>query len=751
MRRLLLSVATVIMAGSLALIGACSEGVFTGKPDQNEAPEIWLSSGPVEGDTTGYQVHFYWSGWDPDGEIEYFEFVVVEGDPYGFSPADTAGLDKWTRTSVHDSTFRVPADGNPRPWEVNELYTRYDKTHTFFIRAVDLEGKRSEPADRSFTAWTLAPTALIDRPVGDVRTYSTVITFGWTATDPIDSPSNVQDPDSIRYLYTQILNKEGIYDPYFAIIPDLNENPEDYEHLWGPWIHYRAPGDSGRETILGDDEILEINRSYIFAVQAKDDAGAVTAIFSGTRNARKFGVSPATGPLLNVNEPFLGGFQFIGTNMNYVAKDLPPGVELNFRWSATADHYGGEIQSYRYGWDIQQLDDPSQWAVTASPYIKTAAPQTFYSGVHRFLVEVVDNGQRITYGKVEVTIVPFSMERNLLWIDDWGLGAPIANKMLPGEAELDTFWVNICSRAVEFYPTRDVYDVMSANATPPDIRRIGLYANIIWTFSPSTTTAWRKIVVFTPESQIGQSAQLTVNYIALFIAKGGHVLTEGRADRAGGLYDAFITAPLLPASFKFDMATYDGEDTSGVNSMPYRDYCASVVDKISGQFHIGDDLPQGILRSLSRDAMSYMYKETNDANPGAIARYPNFPDRLDLDPSVTCTTCYFRPPSGLFTYVEIYDPTYWLDFKLIPSSQGCFHPMYRMRTISTLSGLDMQAAALIITKYREKFEQDIAEGRPVDILPANSFHFGFPLWFFDRTKVNTIMDEIFREWEILDE
>lgn len=751
MRRLLLSATTILFAGTLALLGGCSEGVFTGTPETNRAPEIWLSSGPVEGDTTGYQVHFYWSGWDPDGEIDYFEFVVVEGDPIGFSPADTAGLDKWTRTTVHDSTFRVPADANPRPWEVNELYTRYDRTHTFFIRAVDLEGKRSPPADRSFTAWTLAPTVQIERPVGVTRTYSTVITFGWTASDPIDSPSNTQDPDSIRYLWSQVINKEGIYDPSFMFIEDMNENPEDYEHLWGPWIFYRAPGDSGRETIIGDDEILELNKSHVFVLQAKDDAGAVTAVFRRERNARQFGVSFKTGPLLTVSEPFLGSFQFLGPNMNYVTKDLPPGVELNFRWRATAEDYGGEIRSFRYGWDIQQLDDPSQWAVSASPFITTAAPQTFFSGVHRFLVEVVDNGQRITYGKVEITVVPFSMERNLLWVDDYKLGAPIPNKMEPGEAEHDTFWVNICRRAREFYADRDVYDVSSANATPPDIRRIGQYANIIWTYNPAITTAWRRIIVFTPESQVGQSATLTVNYIALFLAKGGHVLTCGRADRAGGLYDAFNTPPLLPASFKFDMAEYDGDDTSGVNSLPYRDYCVSVVDKVSGQFHIGEDLPSGILRSLSRDAMSYLIKETTDADPGAIARYPNFPARLNLDPEVTCPTCYFRPPSGLFTYVEAYDPQYWLDFKLIPSSLSCFHPMYRMRTMSTLSGLDFQTVALIITRYREKFERDIAEGRPVDVLPANSFHFGFPLWFFERNKINTIMNEIFIEWQILED
>ncbi len=57
----------------------CSEGVFTGSATENQRPQMWVSSGPVEGSLTGYQVHFYWSGWDPDGEISHFEICIVDG------------------------------------------------------------------------------------------------------------------------------------------------------------------------------------------------------------------------------------------------------------------------------------------------------------------------------------------------------------------------------------------------------------------------------------------------------------------------------------------------------------------------------------------------------------------------------------------------------------------------------------------------------------------------------------------------
>jgi hypothetical protein len=740
----------LVAAGMLA---GCSNEVFTGVPDNNNAPEIWLSSGPVEGDTTGYQVHFYWSGWDSDGEIEYYEFVVSEGDPFGFNPADTTGLDKWTSTASHDSVFRVPADDNPRPWDENELYTRYDKTHTFFIRAVDLEGKRSEPAYRSFTAWTLAPTVSIDRPVGTSRTYSTVITFGWTASDPIDGLANRQDPDSIRYLWTKNVDKEGLYDAQFPLIADLNENPEDYEHLWSPWIHFRAEGDSGRETMLGDDEILELSRQHVFALQAKDDAGAVTAVFDPDHNARKFLVSFKSGPLLTLSEPSIGTYQFLGPDMNYVQTDLPPGVPLSFRWTAEAESYGAEIRSYRYGWDIQQLDDPSQWAVIASPFIRTAETKTFHSGVHRFLVEVVDNGQKITYGKMEFTIIPFSMERNLLWVDDYPLGGFIPSMTDPSEAVHDTFWVSQCLKTVDFRPDRDVYDVAAVNAQPPEMREIGHYANIIWTYSPSTRSGWRQIIPFTPESAVGTGTAQAINFLSLFLMKGGHLLSSGRADRTGGLYSAFVAPPRLPASFKFDMAGFEAGDTSGVNSMPYKDYCVSVVDKVLGQFHDADDMVPDVNRQIETDAVRYLFKDDDVSVEGGIVDYPGFPELLELDEMVTCPTCFFNlqaPRPGGFTYVEAYDPQYWLDFKFF-NSQSCFRPMYRMQARSTLSPLNHQTVAVIITKYRKAFEADIEAGLPVSIIPADSFHFGFPLWFFDHDSVDMIMEGIFAEWEILNE
>lgn len=735
-RKSYIHIAAALVIGLAALAAGCSNSVYTGVHESNKPPEVWLSSGPVEGDTTSYQVHFYWGGWDPDGEIDHFEFVVVDGNPIGFDPADTTGLDKWFITASYDSVIRVTANENPRDWEENDLYTKYDKTHTFFIRGVDTQGKRSKVVSRSFTAWTLAPFVQLTHPEGTVRTYSNVITFRWEGRDPIDGPNNYQQPDSVRILWSQVVNHEGIYDATFNIILDLNLNPEWYEPLWGPWIWYRAPGDSGTSTILGDDEILELNHSHIFAVQAKDEAGAVTAVFNKDQNVRQFLVSPKQGPLLTITEPFLGGFKFLGTNLNPVQVELPPGIELNFCWSADASSYGGEIKSYRYGWDIQQLDDPTQWAVDPSPFIRCAAPRTWYSGVHTMYIEAVDTGNKITLGRIQVEIIPFSMERTLLLVDDWALGdSPLPNMMLPDEETHDNFWLDICSKDRAFIPSRDVFDCRLNNNVPPEMRVIGKYQNIIWSYGNSQDGALQLVIKFTPESMIGESTTVLINYLSLFLLRGGHIWTSGRSDlSAGGLSVTFLIAPEFPAALKFDM-TPAQNDTSGVNCMAYRDYCLSVIDKIIGTFQTGGEMP---VRRLADDALGSCVLDPDDV---VNAQYPGLPSDLTLSEDVTQPGMFFDPMERGFYYVEAYDPAYWIETRQI-NQQSCFHPMYRMKTRSTRSALNNTTVAVWLDKYSEV--EPVGAGLPAKA--ARSVHFGFPLWFFRPTAVDSIANVVFEEW-----
>jgi hypothetical protein len=742
LRRFILSAIFLL----LALQIGCSEDLYIGTRRENSPPEIWLSSGPVEGDTTNYQVHFYWGGWDPDGEIAYFEFIVVDGDPIGFDQEDTTGIDKWYRTSVYDSVFRVTADDVPVDVSINNnLYTKYQRTHTFFIRGVDAHGYRSEPQYRSFTAWTLAPYVQIDRPA-DAPVLGRVITFHWVGRDPIDDPSNTQDPDSVRWLWGKLIDSNGIYNPAFDMPRDLNNNPWRYEKKWQPWISYSAPMDSGKETTIGDDEVLEVNWTHVFVVQAKDEAGAVTAIFDRDLNYRQFIVSESAGPELTITEPYLGSFRFLGRNFTPEKRDLPPGVPLNFHWRADASSYGGEIVGFRYGWNVADVSNPGDWAVSFSPFNLTAPERILYSGTHTFLIEVIDNTGSSTLAQIEINIVPFNMERNLFWVDDFY--STDFNQIywaVPTETQHDQFWLDICAKVEMFIEEDDVYDVARNNYKPPHIERIGKYKNIIWTYS-TTDNAWKQLVLFTPETQVTSGTQLTVNYISIFLAKGGHLWTCGRSDRGGGL--AAVLAPVaqsFPMNLRCEITgNQEGcsGDTSGVYSMAYKDYCVTVLDKVEGIHRTGVGIP---FRTVDHDALSWSYKD-NDSEYNSF--YPGLPDTLALWDEVTKSGRFFDPQVRGFSYVEIYNPEYWLAYTGV-SSQNCFTPMYRMRTRNSISPVNRSTIAIWLKKHANVVP-DIPPESGLAVA-APSVHFGIPLWFFDHEAVENIADVVFEEWQIKSE
>jgi len=736
---------------SFILVG-CSEDLFVGEKRRNKKPEVWLSSGPIEGDTVSYLIHFYWGGWDPDGEIAYYEFAIVDGHPFGFDPEDTMGLDKWHKTQKHDSIFVMSADVFSKDTTIvvgsdAREYSIYDKSHTFFIRAVDDKGLRSDTEYSSFTAWTFAPTAEITYPKG-ARTLNRIITIKWKGSDPIDSPNNSKEPDSVRYLLTVVPDTFPSPRDYY-LVQDLNKNPMKYEHLWQDWVYYRAPEDSGRSVILGKNKPLVLGRNYLFAVQAKDDAGAVTSIFKLIKsqmdrgNVLSFSVGVQMGPLITLKEKFLGTHRFIAENTPPVKFDLPPGVSLSFSWTADASSYAGEVVAYSYGWDVDEINNPDSWEVYRDPFARTAPEKTFYSGVHRFYVEAVDNANTRSIGIVEINIIPFTMTRNLLFIDDYYSTDFVQRDWaIPTETQHDQFWMGLCSKAEGFDPEQDVYDSKDYNYNPPDIKVISKYKNIIWVYNSSRyDAAWQKLVKFYPESFSSPPGML-LNYLPIFLTKGGHIMTSGDGKRMGGLAAVIpIDGMQFPMNLKCDFIQISDEcnkDTSSVDCMAYKDYCVTVLDKITPVAYRQDErMPPRRLEDY--DAFRYAYKDTTDE---VTSNYPLFPSRLDLWEEITKPGRFYSIYD--FDLVELYDTEYWMEITGV-NSQPCFHPIYRMKTENTGSVINDAVIAIWITKY-EDIVPDVDAGIAV---AAPSIHFGFPLWYFEHDKIEQIVEIIFDKWGIL--
>lgn len=729
-----------LLAAALLAAG-CSADSYLGFMEQNIPPTVYLSNGPLEGDTTCYSVHFFWLGEDADGAIDRYEIAVVAGDPIGFNPADTVGPGNWTSTVATDSILIMAADRYDTSVVINQsLYGRFQKTHTFFIRAVDDRGGVSETEYRSFTAYTLAPTIFINYPqmttnpdLGPQK-LSMITTFRWYGKDPIDAPWNYQEVDSIRHMVTFYSS---------TIETDLNAHPERYEHLWSPWYWYHHEGDSGQSTVIGDDELLEGNRSYAFVVQAKDDAGAVSSIFSRRSNIRHFMPMTPTGPLMAVREPFMGSFSFLGVDMRGEQIDVPPGFLMRFSWSADASSYGGVVAGYRYGWDVEDLGDPRDWDCASNPYTLSALPRTFYSGIHTLYIEAVDNLGTKTLGTIEVNIIPVVMTRDLLWIDDMPSSEfALQNYAFPRESEHDAFWMDILLMAENFDPGQDVYDVLANHYYPPPMDLIWKYRNVIWSYSRAydptggiyTGSYWNRLVKFTPE---GSTAQLNLNYLPYYLAYGGHLWTEGEGHRNGGLAAVMFyqAGQIFPNYIRceFKGATTNCNDTTGAGTMAYRNFCVSVIDKVEGVIK-----PYVASRNRQFDGLHHAVLERFDP---IVAPMRGFPGRLDLWEQVTKPTYFFDPTNGGFHFVELYDTEYYMRM-INKSSQGCFHPLYRQVSMNTRSVLNDQPVAFWHTRYAE-IVPPVAGGTA-----APSVHFGLPLWYFNRSQVDSIAQAIFDVWQI---
>jgi hypothetical protein len=764
-----------------AVFMGCSEDLFTGEVAGNKPPVVRLTRVPIERSVTSYKIHFYWDSYDPDGEVDYCEYIIVGGDPYGFSLADTMG--KWEKAFVYssddstetvkynDKIFNFECDSTFAPWEGNTAsaeYTRYEKTNTFFIRAIDLDGAVSRVEHVSFTSWTLAPKCEITKPEGSSRGYSVVVTFGWKATDYIDSPDNSQFPESIRYFCETLKEIGNLYPPgdtlpdAYTIADSMNSRPKLYYSLWGDWRKYSSVGYGSGERYGDDpDEDLDPREgAYIFAVQAKDEAGAVTSIMEkdnlSSGNVRLFSVSGGKVPNLTISEGTIGNAMFLGASSMAKEVYLPPGVELNFSWSGDAEEYGGKIVGYRYGWDIVNTENPAEWDVSTFGLDYTHCTKLWSSGTHTLFVEGIDDAQHISRGLVLIHIVKFAMERDLLFVDDWeALGVPTTNGQIPGENDHDNFLINIFNDNLgsafvnqSFQEGGDVYDCSALGE--PSISDISNYKNIVWIYGADSNSPWKKNLEFVAKSEAG-STNIHLNLIKLFLHAGGHVLTYGYSAHAGGgLTDCFDGADYtrnqegsgdrFPISIEDDLI-FNDKDDSYKDCMVYGDYGVKVMNKID--FCDRDEY-----------AENSMVMAILDRNDPVTSMYPGFPDTLKLNSDITTNGMFWdveawdslgADPCGLW-YVETFDGPKDMDRALSENAShlNWFHPMYRMRACSSLSDFEDAPVALILTKnaYRVAYS---GTG-----IAANSFHFGFPLWYLEKDSVDKIFEIIFTEWQIYD-
>lgn len=543
----------LLLAGALVL-GACSEGQDdAGLP--NQPPVIHLSSGPVEGEpNANYRVHFYWNGHDPDGRVDRYQFLITDDEVTGSLIIDEdvdarlAALGYvWQDVWAHDSIFAVTADSIPDaadPDDAQYLYGDrflFRAQHTFFIRAIDEQGLPSRlPQHRSFTATNIAPEVKIVFPLdlGGVGGYDGLppdIFFRWTGNDSVGDGSVIV-PDSTRFALLRrgdlgIVNQPG---GRLLAFPDS---------VWSPWRHWDAvdslnPNLGGRQALV--ENLTPTSQGggegyFLFFVQAKDEAGAITSHYEDGKNLRKLRILDGLQPRMVIRERSLGT-NFAGHDQVWdysIAAEQP----LQLSWSATAAEYGSEITGYRFGWDILDPTNDEEWSGWS--LANTASQASFPSGSHSFTLEARDYSGRVTRVQYRFLVIPFTMDYELLLVDDydntpvadpyqgWWLGQPFTWGTFPhDDAQQLAWWESLLNDYPDYMPGRDFFRVTVIDKQPY-ISVLASYKRVIWEVrepEPGGSGLARVAAMVDPYSVQGA---VPYDYLSAFLDGGGRLLLCG--------------------------------------------------------------------------------------------------------------------------------------------------------------------------------------------------------------------------------
>ena len=226
-------------------------------------------------------------------------------------------------------------------------------------------------------------------------------TVRFEGTDP-DAPDQL--PARFRYIFKAAVTPDGSvirspyeYELYHAEVLSL-EDP-----LWTDWMD--VSGNPDDLAVTFND--LPANEYFLFSVQFLDQDGAASDPWGYQVSTLHIRVlANFFRPEVTVAEVFLGQ-----TTSGEWSSEIAGGQPLSFSWIASADAYGGQIVSYRHGWDLTNSDDPNDpgWAVPPGllPENLYAAKRSFQDGVHVFTVRVEDDANQVRVINWTLRVVPF--------------------------------------------------------------------------------------------------------------------------------------------------------------------------------------------------------------------------------------------------------------------------------------------------------------------------------------------------------
>jgi hypothetical protein len=560
-----------ILIGLVALLlaASCSKAPTPPAVPPKLDPETELTFAPVQYDTTTFRVHFYWNGFDEDGEVMEFHYAV---DNDTLLP-----VPEWRSTVAKDTTLLFLVD------PVKEL-----KVHVFKVAAVDNEGRYDQtPASRAFSAKTIPPTSKIEKgPSAFNPTIGPNFTFEWSGIDPDGGETGGKAPvDSFQYMLLRVGATAG--DPItHQPLPSVF-TPKVYTDIInaGTGASLQPPYDDWVWQGIRGLKFRFRNVTpgpYVFVERAVDIAGATekNLKFPGPQgpnsNIRQFTVtSHNAGPRLTVRSSILNRPLDSATGPeDFVRKQLQifEGETVSFSWTATAVDYGGEIVGYTYA-----LDDTSQFqGIDLRLLGATFQPSQLPPGPHFLYVRCVDDGGLVTNLVLPLLIVHPNFKdagwpRGILFVDD---SVPrLGNGSAPSDPTENNWWLTRSSASGDgplyfdgLIPHTEWDTVEQSEGgvegrKQPDARTLADYTTVVWATDAenggSVATGFFKTIAGGDYSEV----QGYLRAGGTLILTGWHIAADASGNRLLTLKDGTyspngICSAFTPGSVEFDQTIF---------------------------------------------------------------------------------------------------------------------------------------------------------------------------------------------------
>ncbi len=562
-----------------------------GSSQANQRPEVRIVSGASTKEPVGvdYRVQFRWSATDSDGSVVRYEYATD----------DTSGSDAWHSTSESGVSIVFSAT------EPDDNYPGTSADwHSFHLRAIDDNGATSRVASQRFNARTIEPTSRITFPamVEGVRFLPSNVVIRWDGQD-LDATSDSQSPIAWEYklAYTgHVLFDEPAVDSLYhgrnlfvgtegigARILGENRYGKDDDRAGlndqaevrdRSGVRIGGEGDPTQWTRVDASvrsvtlPAVEAKEPVLFGVRAIDEAGATESSLRRNENYFWFLTHPEVDlPIVTVNEPALGSFVFDRPEEVWELK-VPSGQELRFQWRVDAAHYGGEAGPADYALDHPNPDDEELSAPDGiggwigwderfeldTPF----KPGDLQVGQHEFVLKVRDATDRKDAERtcrVRVEVVPFTMERPLLIMDDSRFPT-----LPPSDSQHDAFLMETLLADWLDDEDADLTDLYGAGDVAPSgadtltLADFGRYQHIVWHFQVAPNTPWSNL--FSVETRRGLLSAYLSGGGRLWMIGGRITSSFGSISRPGGDFTYPKDAPNGPgdpdADFGLDSFIY---------------------------------------------------------------------------------------------------------------------------------------------------------------------------------------------------